>query len=93
MKNAEVENVKWYMWDAIPVYFLDAQGKIVIGLEYWPVTKPQGGFREIQIHQNNGKIFAKIEAPKKTGYILPHLAKLIDSKSPKGFVWPSKEEK
>jgi hypothetical protein len=92
IENAKPKNVEWYMYDSIPVYFINEHGKVVIGLEYWPVTKPHGGFRKIQIRQIDGIVSGGRSMPEKTGYILPQLARFIDSNTPEGFVWPSKGE-
>jgi hypothetical protein len=63
MKESIVADVKWYMWGSIPVYFMDGGGKLLFGLEYWPMTKPHGGFRKIGISKIDGKVFAEKELP------------------------------
>lgn len=89
LELSDVEKIKWYFFDAIPVYFLDEHEKVVMGLEYWPITKPHGGFRGIRINQDGAKVFAG-KASETGAYLLPRLARLIDSQTPEGFVWPAK---
>lgn len=91
IKEYDPAEIRWYMAGAVPVYFLDAQGEVVAGLEYWAITKPTGGFLPIDIRKE-GENFVKVrathvanDAEKWKGYLLPQLADLIDASLPKGY--------
>ncbi len=92
LKRSQTAGLTWYMYHSVPVCFLDGNDEIVIGLEYWPVTKPRGGFRPLLLKREGGCLVAVLKGPPDCGWLLPQLADLIDVCAPKGTVWPLGED-